>query len=82
MIFNPSLTFNYPFFLHSSTLRFSFAVLCTKTFLDSDFSEWHLFVLLSFINIIRGFIRLAAKPHVNLLSKGVVGFRGDRLLRG
>ena len=30
--FNPSLTFNYPFFLLSSTLRFSFAVLCTTNF--------------------------------------------------
>ena len=29
---NPSLTFNYPFFLLSSTLRFSFAVLCTTNF--------------------------------------------------
>ena len=30
--FNPSLTFNYPFFLLSSPLRFSFAVLCTTNF--------------------------------------------------
>ena len=29
---SPSLTFNYPFFLLSSTLRFSFAVLCTTNF--------------------------------------------------
>ena len=29
---NPSLTFNYPFFLLSSPLRFSFAVLCTTNF--------------------------------------------------
>ena len=31
-ILNPSLTFNYPFFLLSSPLRFSFAVLCTTNF--------------------------------------------------
>ena len=31
-VVNPSLTFNYPFFLLSSTLRFSFAVLCTTNF--------------------------------------------------
>ena len=30
--FNPSLTFNCPFFLLSSTLRFSFAALCTTNF--------------------------------------------------
>ena len=30
--FNPSLTFAYPFFLLSSTLRFSFAALCTTNF--------------------------------------------------
>ena len=29
---NPSLIFSYPFFLLSSTLRFSFAVLCTTNF--------------------------------------------------
>ena len=29
---NPSLTFAYPFFLLSSTLRFSFAALCTTNF--------------------------------------------------
>ena len=29
---NPSLTFNYLFFLLSSPLRFSFAVLCTTNF--------------------------------------------------
>ncbi|WP_141210518.1 RhuM family protein [Prevotella sp. P2-180] len=28
----PSLTFAYPFFLLSSTLRFSFAALCTTNF--------------------------------------------------
>ena len=37
--FNPSLTFNYQFFLLFSTLQFSFAVLCTTNFLDFDFSE-------------------------------------------
>ena len=30
--FNPSLIFNCPFFLLSSTLRFSFAALCTTNF--------------------------------------------------
>ena len=30
--FNPSLIFNYPFFLLSSTLQFSFAMLCTTNF--------------------------------------------------
>ena len=32
---NPSLTFAYPFFLLSSTLWFSFAVLCTTNFSQS-----------------------------------------------
>ena len=27
-------------------------------------------------------MRLAAKPHVDLLPKCICGFRGDRLLRG
>ena len=31
-LLNPSLTFAYPFFLLSSTLRFSFAALCTTNF--------------------------------------------------
>ena len=31
-LFNPSLTFAYPFFLLSSTLRFSFAALCTTNY--------------------------------------------------
>ena len=31
-LINPSVTFNYPFFLLSSPLRFSFAVLCTTNF--------------------------------------------------
>ena len=37
MEFNPSLTFAYPFFLLSSTLWFSFAVLCTTNFSQSWF---------------------------------------------
>ena len=45
--FNPSLTFNYPFFLLSSTLRFSFAVLCT-----TNFSRFWFFWMASFCTLV------------------------------
>lgn len=45
--FNPSLTFNYPFFLLSSPLRFSFAVLCT-----TNFSRFWFFWMASFCTLV------------------------------
>ena len=45
--FNPSLTFAYPFFLLSSTLRFSFAALCT-----TNFSRFWFFWMASFCTLV------------------------------
>ena len=58
---SPSLTFNYPFFLLSSTLRFSFAVLCTTNF--SRF--WFFWRAFSYSLLVQKYKSLISKRNEN-----------------
>ena len=43
--------------------------------LDFDFSERHLLVSYSFVNVIRRLVRLAESPLVNLLTQSILPYK-------